>query len=270
MGPRIARWPFSHRPPTPTVYAPPPAKRPELDECTFYHTIELPGLGVQDGNWDLRPTIDAYLGRADFRGKRVLDVGAANGFLTFEMERRGADVVSFDLPAGGQWDLVPFAGLEERTAGLRAFYEAAVPRRTQAFWLAHSLFGSRARLYLGNVYDLPASLGTFQVAMVGMILGHLRDPFGALMSISRLVAETLIVTEVALDHEGAFAYFMPDASVPHDTASWWATSEDCRARMLGVLGFELESCERVAHHHVGGDQLVSTQVFRRARGAARP
>lgn len=250
------------------MYLDPPPNRPSLEGCTFYHTIDLPGLGTQNGQWDLRPTIDAYLGRVDFAGKRVLDVGAANGFLTFEMERRGADVVAFDLPSGGEWDLVPFAGLEQRVAELRAFYESAVPRRTQAFWLAHSLFGSRARLHLGNIYRLPETLGRFDVAMVGMILGHLRDPFGALMSISRLVERTIVITEVALDHDGAFAYFMPDAAQPHDTASWWATSEDCRTRMLGVLGFELQSCERLAHHHVNGEQVASTQVFRRVRGSA--
>lgn len=252
------------------MYEDPPSVAPSIDECTFYHTIELPGLGTQAGAWDLRATVEPYLGRADFRGKRVLDVGAANGFLTFEMERRGADVVAFDLPSGGNWDLVPFAGLEERAAELRAFYEAAVPRRTRAFWLAHRLLGSKARLFLGDVYRLPGGLGPFDAAMVGMILGHLRDPFGALASVCRLVKETVVVTEVALDHPGAFAYFMPDAAHAHDTASWWATSEDLRTRMLGVLGFELQSCERIAHRYVDGEQVASTQVFRRVRGEATP
>jgi SAM-dependent methyltransferase len=250
------------------MYVSPPADRPQLDECTFYHSIELPGLGLQPGQWDLRPSIDSYLGRVDFTGSRALDVGAANGFLSFEMERRGAEVVAVDLPSGGEWDIVPFAGLEERVAQMRDFYDSVVPRRTRAFWLAHSLLGSRAKLHLGSIHGLPAQLGLFDVAMVGMILGHLRDPFGALMSIARRVKQTIIVTEVALDHEGAFAYFMPDASEPHDTASWWATSEDLRSRMLGVLGFELKSCERAPHQHVGGPQVASTQVFQRVRGSA--
>jgi predicted nicotinamide N-methyase len=38
--------------------------------------------------------VDPYLGNFDFVGKRVLDVGAASGFLTFEMEKRGAEVVA--------------------------------------------------------------------------------------------------------------------------------------------------------------------------------
>ena len=80
-----------------------------LDGCAFYHLMDLPGVGTVGDHWDLRPTIDAYLGPVSFAGKRVLDVGSASGFLTFEMERRGADVVSFDIVDGADWDCVPFA-----------------------------------------------------------------------------------------------------------------------------------------------------------------
>jgi 2-polyprenyl-3-methyl-5-hydroxy-6-metoxy-1,4-benzoquinol methylase len=61
----------------------------DVAECAFYHYMDLPGIGQVGDHWDLRPTIDEYLGRFDFRGKRALDVGAASGYLTFEMEKRG-------------------------------------------------------------------------------------------------------------------------------------------------------------------------------------
>ena len=59
-----------------------------------------PGGGKIIGLWDLRQTVDDYLGRIDFAGKRVLEIGPASGFLTIEMERRGADVVAVELPEG--------------------------------------------------------------------------------------------------------------------------------------------------------------------------
>jgi hypothetical protein len=73
--------------------------------------MDLPELGSVSGAWDLRPTIDAYLGHFDFSGKRCLDVRAASGYLIFEMERRGAtEVVSVDLdPDRHEWEVVPFA-----------------------------------------------------------------------------------------------------------------------------------------------------------------
>ena len=53
------------------------------DEYYFYHTIHLPGLGQMDGEWDLRPAADDYLGNVNLTNKRVLEMGAANGFLSF-------------------------------------------------------------------------------------------------------------------------------------------------------------------------------------------
>jgi hypothetical protein len=61
----------------------------DLGGCWFYHSMDLPGIGEVQGHWDLRPTVDAYLGRIDFAGKRVLDVGTASGYLSFAMEEPG-------------------------------------------------------------------------------------------------------------------------------------------------------------------------------------
>jgi 2-polyprenyl-3-methyl-5-hydroxy-6-metoxy-1,4-benzoquinol methylase len=69
-----------------------------VDECFFHHQMELPGLGVAGCALDLRGRFDDYIAHADLRGKHVLDVGTASGFLTFEAEKRGAaSVVSFDM-----------------------------------------------------------------------------------------------------------------------------------------------------------------------------
>jgi 2-polyprenyl-3-methyl-5-hydroxy-6-metoxy-1,4-benzoquinol methylase len=72
-----------------------------IDECHFYHSMDLPEYGPVDGEWDLRPGIDQYLGSVDLTGKRVLEIGPASGYVTMEMERRGASVVSVELPASG-------------------------------------------------------------------------------------------------------------------------------------------------------------------------
>ena len=60
-----------------------------VDDCFFYHTLDLPGIGLVEGQWDLRGRFDDYIGDVDLRDKTVLDVGTANGFLTFEAEKRG-------------------------------------------------------------------------------------------------------------------------------------------------------------------------------------
>src|SRR5436190_7409780 len=77
-------------------------------ECDFYHTMEIPGHGLVRGQWDLRGNVDEYLGNFDFAGKRVLEIGPASGFLTFELERRGAEVVAVDVGDQKPWDFVPY------------------------------------------------------------------------------------------------------------------------------------------------------------------
>jgi SAM-dependent methyltransferase len=227
--------------------------------------MDLPELGSVKGFWDLRPTIDAYLGPVDYRGKRVLDVGAASGFLSFEMERRGATVVSLDLDGPERRHFVPFADPRYDPSAQREYYGRVVPALHRAYWLAHRLYGSRAQLFLGDLFNLPAELGTFDVVMLGMILPHLRDPFYALECVLRLASDVVVITQPAPGMPDAYAYFMPDpATLAPDTA-WWSMSEACVERMLAVLGFTMESITRAEHACLsrGDREMCSTYVARR-------
>src|SRR5690348_12633060 len=81
----------------------------DIEDCYFYHTMEIPGYGLVEGkDWDLRAGVDDYLGKVDFADRRVLEIGPASGFLTFEMEKRGADVVSVEVTDEHGWDFVPY------------------------------------------------------------------------------------------------------------------------------------------------------------------
>ena len=100
-----------------------------LRTCYFYHTMDLPGLGVVAGEWDLRPGLTAYLGGLSFAGKRVLEIGPASGFVGFMLERQGAEVVGFDLAADGTPDLVPYGPACTISAqSVRQFHQGHVER----------------------------------------------------------------------------------------------------------------------------------------------
>ena len=76
----------------------------EISDCYFYHTIDLPGHGIIKDEWDLRTGLDSYLGHIQLTGKRVLEIGTANGFLCFEMEKRGAEMVAVEFKSRcGLW-----------------------------------------------------------------------------------------------------------------------------------------------------------------------
>lgn len=237
----------------------------DVASCAFYHVMDLPGVGTVGDHWDLRKTIDDYLGRFDFTGKRVLDVGSASGFLTFEMEKRGADVVSFDIIEGAEWNLVPYASPRFDRDELLGRLRQHIEMIKRAYWFAHRVLASKAKAYYGDIYDFPAGLGLFDVVNFGMVLPHLRDPFRALESASRLSRGWVIVTHQSVETADPLMKFMPDPGTCSDPLTWWAISEGCMERMLEVLGFELVSRRRAEHYCTvrGHHETCTTFVARR-------
>jgi SAM-dependent methyltransferase len=236
----------------------------DLAQCDFYHTIDLPGMGTVEGHWDLRAGLGAYLGNLAFLGKRVLDVGAANGLLSFFMEEQGAEVVSFDLDETGEWDLVPFARWGEREA-IAEDRQRILNRLNNAYWFCHRLRNSRARMVYGSVYRIPDEIGPVDVSVYGSILLHLRDPFLALQNGLRLTREAVVVTEFLRGDgpTGPFIGFLPDAATQEPKDTWWDLRPEVVVRMIGVLGFEDVT---VTHHqqtYEGRPNAMYTVVGRR-------
>jgi len=68
----------------------------------WWHSFELPGGRVIEGVADLaslKHRLAQFPIPDDLTGKRVLDIGAWDGWFSFEMERRGAAVIAVDC-----WD----------------------------------------------------------------------------------------------------------------------------------------------------------------------
>ncbi len=220
-----------------------PRRVESLDECFFYHTIELPGFGLVRGQWDLRGRFEDYVGGVDVSNKSVLDVGTATGFLSFESERRGASrVVSFDMSDVRQQTLLPFKDKlyfqdHERWAEL---YGSEMERWKNAYWLSHRLLGSRAEVFYGSVYEVPTALGRFDVVLVGSVLEHLNDQITALASLSRVTKETLVVVTPLLQTEERIARFEPLASNPDYDFTWWTYSAGVYREVFAMLGFRIE------------------------------
>lgn len=212
-----------------------------LDECYYYHTMDIPGHGTVQGEWDLRGRIDEYLGHFDFAGRRVLDVGAASGILSFHIEQKGAEVVSFDLSEDYDWDIVPFAQNDHEATRMQR--RAHLRRINNGYWLCHQAFGSRARLVNGVVYDIPAAIGPVDVAVYGSILLHLRDPFLALENGARLAREAVIVSDISPYGRLASRWrrtprFMPNALKPEGINDGWFRLPPLLVQeYLGILGF---------------------------------
>jgi SAM-dependent methyltransferase len=243
-----------------------PRQIQSLSDCYFYHTIDLPGHGTVEGEFDFRDRPGEYLGDMDFEEKRVFEVGSANGFFTFFMERQGAEVVGFDLAEEDSWDVVPYSQYDYRS--FIAERKRHVERLKNAFWLAHSLFQSKAKMVYGNAYELPANLGPFDISILGCVLQHVRDPFSVLENAARFTKETVVVAEFFpfglrrfleqraksfatkilgknLRRAAKFSYvnracleFCPDPNGSFLKETWWYIWPETIRRFLEVLGFE--------------------------------
>jgi SAM-dependent methyltransferase len=259
----------------PIVYAE-PKRVTDLSECHFYHSMDLPGYGAVDGEWDLRGRESDYLGAVEFSGKRVLEIGAASGHLTFWMERAGADVLAYDLSPRDSIDVVPYARTD--VSALDARLAEHIARLNNGFWLAHSVHGSRARLVYGTVYAIPPQLGTFDIGVVGSVLLHLRDPFLALQNVTRHVRETIVVADInpPLLHRlpgaghvfGRFLYFRPRAVTCSPPVTWWRLAPGAVREMIAVLGFEQSEVRFHRQLFRGRSRRLFTVIGRRTHGAA--
>lgn len=255
-----------------TLYAE-PKRGVDLKDTGSYHRIDLPGLEHKEWQWDLREHEASYLGNYDFDGKRVLEFGAANGGLTFWMERQGAELVAVDLSpdiARTSWDTL--VGQEDNLPEIKRLMSGMIRLLNNAFWYAHEQLGSKAKLVHATAYHLLNGIGRFDVVTLSSILLHLRDPLGALENAISLTDKSVIITEPIWRFIGEdlqhlpLAYFVPaeDRRSPHGVWTWWQMTAEVYLRFLKLKGFRVISNTIGVYTHVSGPQKCYTIVAERS------
>jgi tRNA (mo5U34)-methyltransferase len=145
---------------------------------TWFHTIDLGDGVVTPGQKDTLSEVD-HLKLPDLTGRTVLDIGAYDGFYSFEAERRGAKRVV----AADHW-VWNWPGSDARGN----------------FELAHQILGSAVEMREVSVEDISAeALGaTFDVVLFLGVLYHAPDPIGYLKNL-RSVTGGVAIIETAVD-----------------------------------------------------------------------
>jgi SAM-dependent methyltransferase len=236
-----------------------------LEDCFFYHTMDLPGLGAVRGQWDLRGRFDDYIGRVSVAGKSVLDIGTATGFLSFESEHQGASrVLSVDMGDPGQQMFIPFKDnlyYLDHEAFIQQ-HAAEVEQWKNAYWLCHRLLKSSAEVFYGDIFRLPAALGEFDVSIVAAVLEHLNDQITAMASVARLTKETMVIVTPVLQTEERIARLEPAADNPKYDFTWWRYSIGTYREVLKMLGFSIARITegQYRYEHTGSLETRSTIV----------
>lgn len=271
--------------PTNSLFLAPPRFLPDLSECFFYHSMDVPGYGMQPGQWDLRNGVEDYLGGVDFKNKEVLEIGPASGYLTYYMEGQGAEVTACELPSFDQWDIVPYAGVDP---GAYIQDRLAMGKSLRnSFWLAHKARDSSAKLGLSSAYQIPDNWGKFDIATFGSVLLHVRDPFLALQAAAKSTTEIIIITDIISGRETSpeaqalirpqpgheplpptlqddltrivggelgravpKMHFIPSSQRQEPMDTWWNINPPLLQEFLGILGFKKQF---VTYHYQGYD-----------------
>lgn len=174
-----------------------------------------------------------------------MEVGPASGFLTFEMERRGAEIVCIDLDETVKWDFAPYTSDVVEKAQIEM--SENIPKIKNAFWFSHAANQSKAKVHYGDVYNLPQTLGRFDAAFLADMLLHTRDPLRILEQCAKFT-DRIIITELyrpELDFDPIMRLIPAHDNASFAVGAWWYFSPKLFENFLSVLGF---SEFKVSHH----------------------
>ena len=192
----------------------------EIAKVNWYHSIPLGDGIVTPGVDDSSLRLPKIHLPEDLRGKTVLDVGAWDGFFSFEAERRGAErVLATDsfCWGGGGW------GTKD------------------GFDLARRALDSTVEDHEIDVLDLsPETVGTFDVVLMLGILYHMKHPLLALEKVRSVTEERLIMStfvDMTWWPKPAAAFY-EGSEANRDPTNWWGPNPAAVVGMLRAAGFE--------------------------------
>ena len=214
----------------------------------WYHTIDLaPGITTTGAVYDLRTTVDRVGLPESMAGMSALDVGTAEGFWAFEMERRGADrVVAVDIARLGESDVLP-----SLRATLPDWWAVAENYCAERFLTARAMRNSLVEYRPISIYRLsPEAVGTFDVVYCGSLLVHLFNPLQALINIRSVTRGTAFI-EVCTPQSAAdpleaafpdrpfvqFGSLDSDKGTPGKHCMYWYFTRRAITDMLIYAGF---------------------------------
>ena len=205
-----------------------------IEKGVWYHSIDLPDGRVIPGIISveaLRARMDAFGLPADLRGKRVLDVGAATGWCSFEMERRGAEVVAVDCV---EYD---------------------------DFRVAHRILDSKVDYRILDVDELtPELLGTFDIVVFFGVLYHLRHPLLGLEKVLALARDTVLVESFVCDghlseaerkSNGCYMEFYETDELGGQIDNWVGPTVNCLVALCRAAGFVRVEWKYMQEHRAG-------------------
>jgi tRNA (mo5U34)-methyltransferase len=171
----------------------------------------------------------------DLTGKTVLDIGAWDGYFSYEAEKRSAaQVVSADIAL---------------TPPDKKRMEHGNWGANKGFQLAHQLLKSKVRFLEASIFRIDEALEqanqdsqnkvkyplSFDVTFCFGVLYHLTEPFLALQKLAAVTKEMTLVETAISKGTGLTMELRP--GFDNDPTNWWYPTIPCLQEMLIRAGF---------------------------------
>lgn len=210
-------------------------KRAFVDGSQWFHRIDLGDGIVTPGTQDIVGILSRARIPDDLTGKTVLDVGANDGWFSFECERRGGKVTSIDM-----WD--------RKYDGTRAIENIQFCKKA---------LGSKIKIIQTDLFDYDPLEGFDLVLFMG-VLYHLQDMMAGIRKVAAFTAKdglAIIETHYIPGGDAPTARLYPGAELNGDPTNWWGPSKSCVEMMTGVFFDSVEVvstyCDRLTIHARG-------------------
>lgn len=220
----------------------------------WWHSIDLGGGLVTPGHHSLEVehyTLDACGVPQDLTGKSVLDIGAYDGFYSFEAEKRGARrVVALDHHVWERqmdkciayWRDCNERGVAATLADTEQYVDRANLPGKRPFDTAHRLLNSKVEAVTADFMTMNLdALGQFDYVFYFGVLYHMEEPLSAVRRLARATKETAFISTHGVyfeGHEGASAWeFYPFSELNNDETNWFAPTEKALVGSCLEAGF---------------------------------
>ena len=175
-----------------------------IQHAKWYHSIDIGKYGRTYGTYEHKPYLKYYQ-FPDLSGIDCLDVGAADGFFSFEFEKMGANVTAVDIhnydgglgvspsPSHSEAYKQKYRAYSSENEKFTDLLEIMDMESLHRLLIVKKLIKSDVVFENRSIYDLSSMGRTFEVVFCGDLMEHLKNPLEAIENLRAVTGKVCVI-----------------------------------------------------------------------------